>query len=130
MLLKRSATLRIDFMQSDSVSKSNDDVVNRARLIGMKHLQSNTDAEVIYALIEREGIPEEIARQVSKEIVMARYGNDSANNKKEQTFLAKYKLIGGLLIFTISIIVIPGGASFPVGLIVGGGFTLLFYSNK
>jgi hypothetical protein len=116
-------------MQNDSVYKY-DDIVNRARLIGMKHLQSNKDAEVIYALIEKEGIPENIARQVSKEIVLARYGNASANHKKEQTFLAKYKLVGGLLIFTISIILIPGGASFPVGLILGGGFTLLFYLNK
>ena len=105
-------------------------LTNRARGIGMKYLNSDMDVEVIYARIEKEGIPEKIARQVAQEIVMARYGEITTKHKQEQTFLAKYKIIGGLVIFTISILVIPGGASIPVGLILGGGFTLLYYLNK
>lgn len=104
-------------------SEFEESVVREAYTMGMKMINTNFDRDLIYARLEKSGIPEKLAAQVADDIILER---KSVKNKEVQPFqeLAKIKIAIGVLILILSIFFLPGYTVVPIGLILGGAFYL------
>lgn len=91
----------------------------RAYSLGLKLKHSGLDADVIYARLEKQGIPENLARQVASDVMIERRKSEA---KDEQSFyyLALVKIGVGVAAAIISAIILPDRIILPIGLIMGG----------
>jgi hypothetical protein len=99
--------------------ESEENLKNRAYMLGLKLKNSGLEEEVIYARLEKQGIPESLAKEVASEIM-----NEKIKLIKEQEKpfenVALIKIGGGILLAVISSIVLPGQIILPIGLVLGG----------
>ena len=104
------------------MENNNDYLKNKAYKEALKFEKSEFTEEVIYAKLEKQGIPIDIAKKVAMNIVLER------NNKKEDR--SDYKKMGSVMIvvwISVSIIAyfITGNVFDAVGLLVGGILTTI-----
>ena len=96
-----------------------DELKKKAYLEGMKLKNEGYNNEVIYARLEKQGIPEELIMQVLKNLSIQQKAEII---KEEKPFfnIAILKIAIGVFLAIVSAILIPGEVYLPVGLIVGG----------
>jgi len=101
----------------------------KAYLEGLKLKNSGLDEEIIYARLEKQGIPPELAKEVAKNVLMER---KKIQQKEHQTNynIALIKIGLGIAAAILSAILLPGVVILPVGLILGGIIYAIVTNNK
>lgn len=112
------------------MAASDEELINKAFLIGMKLMKSGLDQELVYVRLEKQGIPEEIARKVSAELFHIEHKKVVSESKSANRHKAKISIISAIVLSIISLIILPTGYYFvPVGLFVSGIIYAAFASN-
>lgn len=96
-----------------------DGLKNKAYLEGMRLKKAGMDDEVIYARLEKQGIPEELIKSVIQNLNM----KQQVEKKEEHQPMYYSGLIKvgiGMALAIISAIIIPGKIYLPIGFIVSG----------
>jgi len=106
---------------------------NKAYLEAMRLKKSGLDDEVIYARLEKQGIPPELINRVIQNISIQKTADivreeRESNEIKSNSYLAKAG--AGILLAIISYFIFPNNVIIPVGCIVGGIGLALFYKAK
>jgi hypothetical protein len=96
----------------------------RTYLLASRLLQQGYDYEVIRARMAKEGIPEEMIKQVIKNLTVQQIVEVTKENKPFFN-IALIKIRIGILLAIISAILIPGQVYLPIGLI-GTGIAAAF----
>lgn len=99
-------------------------MLRRAYMLGMQLKNSNLDEEIIYARLEKQGIREDIAWRVAKDITLERHQAIREESKPREYLLwIRMGLVG--LAMVVSLFFIPGIVIFPLGAIIMAGIYLL-----
>ncbi|RYU90088.1 hypothetical protein EWM62_11135 [Mucilaginibacter terrigena] len=102
---------------------------NKAYLEGQKLKKAGYDDEVILARLDKQGIPEHLAKQVVKNLNIQRH----VEIVKEETPVYNAELIKiglGIGLAIVSAIIFPGHIIIPAGLILGGIVFAIISKNK
>jgi hypothetical protein len=92
---------------------------NKAYLEGARLKNAGHDNEVISARLEKQGIPEELIKQVIFNLSVQQ--SIDVNNQQRPFYnIALFKVGVGVLLAILSAILIPGKIYIPLGLIVSG----------
>jgi len=97
----------------------------KAYLEGTKLKNAGYDNEVIYARLEKQGIPEDLVRQVIQNLSIQQKKEvmEKVVEKKAVSYNVALVKIGiGVSLAIASYIIIPEHAIIPIGLIFGGIF--------
>jgi hypothetical protein len=100
----------------------------KAYLIGMKLKSSGLDRETIYARLEKQGIPEEMAKDVVRDVLIEK----KRDVVKEATPIYNFALVTiaiGVAIAFVSYLV-TDSVLLPIGIILGGVVTALLMKGK
>ena len=105
-----------------------DELKNKAYSIAWKLKREGYDNEVICARLDKQGIPEELIKQVLTNLSIQQIVEV---NKEQQPFynLALLKIGIGVFLAIASAILIPGRVYIPIGLIVGGIAAAIFFKG-
>lgn len=106
-----------------------EELKRKAYLAGQRLKSSGLEAEVIYARLEKQGIPESLAKQVVKDL----WKMQQETTIKEATEDHNYALVRigiGIVAAIISWIVLPNNFILPIGLIGGGIISAIIAKNK
>jgi hypothetical protein len=105
-----------------------EELERKAFLLGLKFKQSGLDQEMIYVRLEKDGIPEDLALKVVRELAKGelKKERDTANEKVN---VALVIIAVALLLAITSALLIPGKIVLPIG-IIGGGIISALISNK
>jgi hypothetical protein len=98
-------------------------------LAGLRLKNSGLDEETIYARLEKKGVPEDLARQVARDVRIER----KREHVKELETGYNFALIRvgiGLLAAVVSAFVFPGNIIIPIGLIIGGVISALMIKKR
>jgi VIT1/CCC1 family predicted Fe2+/Mn2+ transporter len=96
-----------------------DGLKNKAYLEGTRLKNAGMDDEVIYARLEKQGIPDELARNVIKNLNVQK----KVEKVKEQQplyYSGLLKIALGVLFAIISYFIFPGKIILPIGFIISG----------
>ena len=102
---------------------------NKAYLEGIRLKKAGYDNEVIYARLEKQGIPEDLIQQVLTNLSI----QQKADIIKEETpffNIALLKIGIGVFLAIISAVVFPDRIYIPIGLIVSGIVYALISNSK
>jgi len=106
---------------------------NKAYLEASRLKRSGLDNEVIYARLEKQGIPPDIINRVIQNINLQNVA-DQTNERQEHyevksnTYL--FKAGAGILLGIISYFMFPDTPIIPIGCVVGGICLAIFYKVK
>jgi len=92
---------------------------NKAYLEGSRLKKAGYDNEIIFARLEKQGIPEDLIGQVLKNLDVQEK-TDTIIEQKPFYNIAILRIGIGVFLAIISAILIPGQIYLPIGLIVGG----------
>ncbi|WP_448699957.1 hypothetical protein ACFGVR_22640 [Mucilaginibacter sp. AW1-3] len=95
----------------------------KAYLEGLRLKNTGYDNEVIFARLEKQGIPEDIARQVIQNLSIQQKQEvmERVTEKKVVSYNVALVKIGiGVFLAIASYIIIPEQPIIPIGLILGG----------
>lgn len=92
---------------------------NKAYLEGMRLKKAGMDDEVIYARLEKQGIPDELARNVIKNLNVQKR-QEKVKEQQPLYYSGLLKIGLGVLLAIISYFVFPGKIILPIGFIVSG----------
>jgi len=106
-------------MTEESAISYDESLKRKAYLEGLRLKNSGLEAEIIYARLEKQGIPDELARKVVKDI-MAERKKENIKDAKSTYNIALIRISIGVLAAIISSILLPGHIIIPIGLITGG----------
>ena len=101
----------------------------KAYLMGLRLKNSGLDAETIYARLEKQGIPEELARQVAQDTLIERKRDVVKQNEPVYNF-ALIRIGIGVVLALISYVILPGNFILPIGIIAGGVVSALLAKKK
>ena len=101
----------------------------KAYLIGLRLKNSGLDAEAIYARLEKQGIPDEIARQVVQDTLIERKREVIKAVEPVYNF-ALIRIGIGVVVALISYLIFPGNFILPIGIIAGGIVSALLAKKK
>jgi hypothetical protein len=115
----------------DNTNKNlTDSELMKMALLSIQRLKnSGYDREIIYARLEKQGIPDHIAKEALKDINIEK----KREVIKEAKFSYNYALIRigiGVGLAIISMIILPGRVIIPIGLIAGGIIYAAIAKNK
>lgn len=113
--------------QEDELSES--ELRKKAYLMGMRPKSSGQDAETIYAKLEKQGITQELAKEVVRDLMKEEKREVIEKTKADLNF-ALIKIGIGLIGALISILVFPGNHILPVGIIGTGILAALLAKKK
>jgi hypothetical protein len=103
---------------------------NKAYLLASRLMHQGHDYEVIRARMDKEGIPEELIEQVFINLVKQKKV-EIAKEQKSFYNIALIKIGIGILLAIVSMIIVPAYIILPIGLIVGGIASAIFFKpNK
>ena len=102
---------------------------NKAYLEGMKLKKAGYDNEVIYARLEKQGIPDDLIKQVLKNLSIQQKA-DIIKDEKPFFTIAIMKIGIGVFLAIISAVVFPGHIYLPIGLIISGIVYALISNSK
>ena len=96
-----------------------EEVKKMAYLMGLRLKNSGLDEEGIYARLEKQGIPGELAKQVSRDILVERKRQII---KETEPFynMALIRIAIGVGIALITFLIFPDNFILPMGIIAGG----------
>lgn len=105
-----------------------DEVRKKAYLIGLRLKNSGLDSETIYARLEKQGIPDDLAKEVVNDVLIER--NRETIKEAEPVYNFALVRIGiGVVVALISYLV-TGNMILPVAIIAGGVVTALLAKKK
>ncbi|MDN3579659.1 hypothetical protein [Mucilaginibacter flavus] len=106
----------------------NDELKNKAYLLASRLKHRGYDNEVIRARLEKEGIPEELIKQVLTNLTVQKIVEIKQEHKPFYN-LALLKIGIGIFLAIASAILIPGHVYIPIGLIAGGIAAAIFFKD-
>ena len=92
---------------------------NKAYLVGSRLKQAGYDSEVIFARLEKHGIPEDLAKEVIANLFLQQK-KDIAEQAKPFYNIALIRVGIGVFLTIASAIIFPGVIYLPFGLVIGG----------
>ncbi|UOE47638.1 hypothetical protein MTO98_24820 [Mucilaginibacter sp. SMC90] len=96
-----------------------EELKRKAYLQASKLKNEGLDNEVIYARLEKQGVPAELIEQVLTNLTVQKIID--VNDAQKPFFnLALLKIGIGVLLAVVSMVVLPGQVILPIGLIAGG----------
>ncbi|SEO70815.1 hypothetical protein SAMN05192574_11163 [Mucilaginibacter gossypiicola] len=99
-----------------------EELKRKAYLQASRLKNEGLDNEVIYARLEKQGIPPELIKQVLTNLTAQKIID--VNSAQKPFFnLALLKIGIGVLLAIVSMVVLPGQVILPIGLIAGGIIT-------
>jgi hypothetical protein len=106
-----------------------EELKKKAYLLASRLLNQGYDYEVIRAHADKEGIPEEMIKDVCKNLALKQIV--TASEEKKPFFnIALIKIGIGILIAIIYAVAVPGQVYIPIGLIGTGIATAIFFRSK
>ena len=96
-----------------------EEVKRKAYLEASRLKNAGHDNEVIYARLEKQGVPPELIKQVLVNLTVQKV-HDVNEARKPFFNLALVKIGIGIALAIISMLVFPGQIILPIGLITGG----------
>ena len=106
-----------------------EELKKKAYLMGLRLKNSGLDAETIYARLEKQGIPEELARQVAQDTLIERKREVIKETEPVYNF-ALIRIGISVVIALISYLIFPGNFILPAGIITGGIVSALLAKKK
>jgi hypothetical protein len=107
----------------------NENLKRKAYMLGLKLKNSGLDEEIIYARLEKQGIPIDLAKIVASDIMKEQKKEVIKDTKA--SYNVSLVLIGiGVLVAIISSFILPGKIIIPVGIIIGGIISAVLYKRK
>lgn len=106
-----------------------DELKKKAYLMALRLKNSGLDAETIYARLEKQGIPEEMAKQVVRDTLY----ESRRQIVKETEPVYNFALIRigiGVILALVSYLILPGNFILPIGIIAGGIISALLAKKK
>lgn len=106
-----------------------DELKKKAYLMALRLKNSGLDAETIYARLEKQGIPEEMAKQVVRDILY----ESRRQIVKETEPVYNFALIRigiGVILALVSYLILPGNFILPIGIVAGGIISALLAKKK
>jgi hypothetical protein len=107
---------------------THEELKKKAYLIGLRLKSSGLDGETIYARLEKQGIPEEMAREVVRDILIERK-RDVIKQTEPVYNLALIRIGIGLAIAVVTFL-LTDSVLFPIAIIAGGVVTALVAKKK
>ena len=104
------------------------DLKKKAYLIGLRLKSSGLDGEAIYARLEKQGIPEEMAKDVVKDILIERK-RDVVKEAKPIYDFALVRIAVGMAVALVSYLA-TDNILLPIGVILVGVVTALLMKRK
>lgn len=104
-------------------------IKRKAYALGLSLKNTELDREVIYAKLEKQGIPEEIIIKVIDDVILQRKKDESGDSKSFYQ-MALIKTGIGVGIALISTILFPDEIILPIGFILGGITSALIAKKK
>ena len=102
---------------------------NKAYLEGMRLKKAGMDDEVIYARLEKQGIPDELIKNVIQNLNVQRKVEEV--KEQEPLYYSGLLKVGlGVFLAIISAFIFPGKIILPIGFIVSGIIYALIAKNK
>lgn len=99
-----------------------EELKRKAYLQAARLKNEGLDNEVIYARLEKQGIPDDLIQQVLGNLTVQQVKDVNAAQRPFFN-LALIKIGIGVLLAIVSMLVLPGQVILPVGLIAGGIIT-------
>ncbi|MDB4923837.1 hypothetical protein [Mucilaginibacter sp.] len=96
-----------------------EELKRKAYLEGMKLRKAGLDNEVIYARLEKQGIPDELIKNVLQNMSIQKK-IDVTEEQKPSYYSGLLKAGLGFLLATIVYFIYPGVIIIPIGLIISG----------
>jgi hypothetical protein len=123
------AVIAIGQIMEPKEELTEEELKKKAYLMGLRLKNSGLDAETIYARLEKQGIPEELARQVAKDALIDRKREVIKDTEPLYNF-ALIRIGIGVAIALISYIVFPDIYILPIGIIAAGIVSALLAKKK
>lgn len=101
----------------------------KAYLMALRLKNSGLDGEAIYARLEKQGIPEEMAREVVRDTLFERKQQVIKDTEPVYNF-ALIRIGIGVILALLSYLILPGNFILPIGLIAGGIISALLAKKK
>ncbi|HMG89828.1 MAG TPA: hypothetical protein VK589_07205 [Chryseolinea sp.] len=116
-------------MEESKEELTESELRKKAYLMGLRLKNSGLDAETIYARLEKQGIPEKLAREVAYNTLIERERDVS---KAAEPFynLALIKIGIGVAVALTSYIIFPDKPIIPIGIIAGGIISAFLAKRK
>jgi hypothetical protein len=115
-------------MHEQGEEMTQEELKKKAYLVGLRLRSSGLDSEAIYARLEKEGIPEEMAKDVVRDIMIER----KREVVKEATPIYNFALVRigiGVAVALISYLA-TDNVLLPIGIILAGVVTALLMKRK
>ena len=109
------------------------EVKKKAYLMALRLKTSGLDEETIYARLEKQGVPEELARQVARDTQIQRNRDikkDVVEDAKLRYNFAFVRIGIGVVLALVSYLIFPDNVILPVGAIGGGILSALLAKKK
>ena len=124
----------IAIIEKRTMTESNEELTEgelkkKAYLAALRLKNAGLDPETIYARLEKQGIPEELAKQVARDVMIERK-REAAEQAKPVYNFALIRIGIGVIIALISMLVFPGNFILPIGIIAGGIISALLAKKK
>ena len=110
-------------MDERKVELTESEVKKKAYLMGLRLKNSGLDEETIYARLEKQRIPEELARQVARDTQIQRNRDikrDIIEDAKPRFNFALIRIGIGVILALVSYLIFPDNVIIPTGTIAGG----------
>ena len=101
----------------------------KAYLMGLRLKNSGMDAETIYARLEKQGIPEELARQVARDTMIERKRDAMEETETKYNF-ALIKIGIAVVAALLFYLIFPDNLILPIGTIASGVFLAIWSKMK
>lgn len=108
---------------------SEEELKKKAYLISARLKNSGLDDEAVYARLEKQGIPEEIAQQVMKDTLIERKREVIKEAEPIYNF-ALFRIGVGIVVALLSYLIFPNNVILPIGIIAGGVISALLAKKK
>lgn len=115
-------------MTEENLTLSTEELKKKAYVEGLKLSKSGADREIIYARLEKQGIPEEIIQQVIKNLFIQQK-KDKVERLTPFYNVAIFRIGIGVAAAILFYLVSPNQLIIPIGLI-GGGIISAFLIKK
>jgi transcription initiation factor TFIIIB Brf1 subunit/transcription initiation factor TFIIB len=126
--IKTGNYCRINIMNSKE-ELTEEERKKKAYRMGLQLKNAGLDAETIYARLEKQGIPEELARQVARNAVIERRREVSKASESDYQF-ALLRIGIGLALALVFYLIFPETVILPTGLIIGGIVSALLAKRR
>lgn len=113
----------------DQEALTESELKKKAYLMGLRLKNAGLDSETIYARLEKEGIPEEMARQVAKDAMVQRKIDVAEQTMPIYNF-ALVRIGIGFAVGLLSLLIFPDNYILPSGIITGGIVSALLAKKK